>query len=190
MTIGHTEGLDERFLAWIANLRTPSLDRFFGTITWAGSNFLLLPLTVVLAAWLLTRKQTRMAIFCLLATVGVIPWTQMGKYLVSRPRPDLVPPHFEIPSGYSFPSAHAAQIVAFVMVGTWALKRSYHGPWLLVIAACGGALIALVCFSRLYLAVHYPSDVLAGILAAGLWVTGLLKLPQATARPNDSSPDR
>ncbi len=184
-----TENLDRQILTWFATIHNPSLDRLFLSVTWAGSSSLLLPLTVVLTIKLLAGKQAREALFLVSASVGAGLLVNLGKHLIARPRPDLFPALIDIPSGHSFPSGHAAQITAFVLASLWLLKRSMAGPWFSSTATAGGGLIVLVCLSRLYLQVHYPSDVLAGGLTATFWVIGLANLILPSSRPNSAIPN-
>lgn len=186
---GTGAGLDGQILAWFSTIRHPVLDRFFLAVTWAGSATLLLPLTLAVAIKLFIGRQTRAGIFLGSAMVGASLLTNLGKYLIARPRPALFPALAEVTSSYSLPSGHAVQITAFVLAGLWLLKRSMAGLWHTA-ATTGGGLILLVCLSRLYLQVHYPSDVLAGVLMAAFWVIGLAHLTMTTAPPNDPSPKR
>ena len=179
--------LDGQALACFFAIRSPTLDRVFMALTWTGANVLLLPLTVALSLKLLTARQPRAAIFLASATVGASLLINLGKHLIARPRPHLFPALIDMPSGHSFPSGHAAQITAFVLAGLWLLKRSMAAPWFATTATAGGGLIVLVSLSRLYLQVHYPSDVLAGVLTATLWVIGLAHLIMAPAAPNTST---
>lgn len=179
--------LDGQILAWLFAIRSPTLDRLFMSVTWAGANILLLPLSVALSLKLLAARQPRAAIFLASATVGASLLVNLGKHLIARPRPNLFPTLIDMPSSHSFPSGHAAQITAFVLAALWLLKRSMAGPWFTTTATAGAGLIVLVCLSRLYLQVHYPSDVLAGGLTATLWVIGLAHLTMAPATPNTST---
>jgi undecaprenyl-diphosphatase len=78
-----------------------------------------------------------------------------------------------MPDDWSFPSAHAAQATAFALA--WLLRpgASPGRPEIVVLFAA----VALVFASRLYLQVHFPSDVFAGALLAVLWVLFLRRLP-------------
>jgi len=148
------------------------LDAFFLRITWAGSLYVLFPLTSFVAAllWRFGRGLDALLIWGALA--GTVIITQATKKGVARPRPDLFAPLGELPSDFSFPSAHTAQITALVLA-SWLIV---HPPSSLPAVLAGGAgllLIAAVACSRIYLQLHYPSDVIAGGLAAALWVLGL-----------------
>ena len=186
---GASGGLEERVLLWFATIRTNGLDQFFTSVTLAGSGFILLSLAVAWSARLLTLRMWREAIFLCSATAGATLLPYLGKFLVARPRPALLLAATDLPAGFSFPSGHATQITAFVLAGLWLLRRSTTSDRRFVIAAIvGGTLISLVCLSRLYLQFHYPSDVVAGVLTATFWVTGLASLDHGLTPHRDPTP--
>jgi undecaprenyl-diphosphatase len=104
----------------------------------------------------------------MLALVGAAALGHLAKLMVVRPRPDLFPMWTALPADWSFPSAHAMQITAAAVAMTLVLARR-RALW----AALLGIVVLLVGLSRLYMQVHFPSDVLAGMLAAAFWAAGL-----------------
>jgi undecaprenyl-diphosphatase len=78
-----------------------------------------------------------------------------------------------MPEDWSFPSAHAAQATAFALA--W-LLRPGRSPGRIEVSVLA-AVVALVAVSRPYLQVHFPSDVIAGVLLAAVWVVLLRRLP-------------
>ena len=158
--------------------RSPWLDAAFPVLTWFGSLAVLLPLVLVAGILLWRRGRHAEAGFVIAALASAAGFAQLVKRLTLRPRPDLFPPLVSVASPLSFPSAHAVQVAAVaaaLMLLVW--RRAPHGRALAIV--CAFSLVVLVDFSRLYLQVHYPSDVLAGSLAAGCWVVGLHKLIRA-----------
>lgn len=105
------------------------------------------------------------------ATIGLASLGNgLVKELVHRVRPDLLPP-IEIERGYSFPSGHSAlSMVAYGIIAVLILRSRLPSwvRWLVV--AILALVIGLVGISRVYLGVHYPSDVLGGWLAGGMVV--------------------
>jgi undecaprenyl-diphosphatase len=180
------EQLDRQILEWLAASRTAALDRFFAYVTWAGSNFILLPLILALAVILTIRNHIQQALFLTGSFVGASVLNNVVKHFIARPRPNIFPAVIGIPAGFSFPSSHSIQITAFVLalLLMLILNVSTGARWLILAKALGGSLILLVCISRLYLQVHYPTDVVAGFLTALFWVVGLatLMLPDHQAR--------
>lgn len=149
-------------------LRSGWLDAMMQGITWLGSLILLLPLTAALAWLLLHGQRRREAGFLLLALLGSSALGHVFKLWVARPRPDLFPAWLDMPGDWSFPSAHAMQATAAALA--WLLvARHARAFWAILL----GLTVLLVGLSRIYLQVHFPSDVVAGSLAAALWVAGL-----------------
>lgn len=150
-------------------LRSGWLDAMMQGMTWFGSLILLLPLTMALAGLLLLRGwRRREAGFLLLALLGSSALSHVFKLWVARPRPDLFPTWLDMPGDWSFPSAHAMQATAAALA--WLLVAKHPRIFWVILL---GLAVLLVGLSRIYLQVHFPSDVVTGILAALLWVAGL-----------------
>lgn len=157
-------------LALLNSMRAGWLDSLFAAVTWLGSLAVLLPLALLL--WWRQRGDGNAA-FVALALIGASALGHLVKLIVERPRPDLFPPLISMPADWSFPSAHAVQVTAFALA--W-LLRPGAAPGRIEIAVLFAA-VAAVFASRLYLQVHFPSDVIAGALLATLWVLLLRRLP-------------
>ena len=168
--------LDQHILGLLAAGRTAACDRFFTYISWAGSSYILMPLTYAIAVTAAFRNHVQEAIFLICSFMGGSLLNNLIKHVVARPRPDLFSAVIDIPADFSFPSSHAAQITSFVIAALLAMKSTKGTRWYVVFNGCGGSLIILVCVSRLYLQVHFPSDVVAGFLVGLLWVFGLATL--------------
>jgi len=161
---------DHAGLALAHAARTPALDSLFAAVTWFGSLAVLLPLALLV--WWRWRGE-RSATFVALALIGASALGHLLKLIAARPRPDLFPPLIAMPEDWSFPSAHAVQVTAFALA--W-LLRPRTAPGRIEIAVLF-ATVAAVVSSRLYLQVHFPSDVIAGVMLAALWVVLLRRLP-------------
>jgi membrane-associated phospholipid phosphatase len=166
---------DGRILHWFAGIRTAALDGLLSALTWMGSLAVLVPLAAVAVIWLLVVRRRHEAILVGAALVGISAITHALKLTIARPRPAWHEAVIAMPVDFSFPSAHAAQITAFVMALSLVLNRLTVRRMTLI-CAFGTLLVLVVCVSRLYLQVHFPSDVLAGCLTAMLWVTALAHL--------------
>lgn len=159
---------DRAGLALANGLRSEGLDTLMRAITWLGSLLVLLPLVLLAGAELWRGGRRIEATFAIVALAGASILSHVVKLWLSRPRPDLFPPVVPVPEDWSYPSAHAMQATAVAMA--WVILRASGRPVWTVVAA---ALAAAVALSRIYLQAHFPSDVLAGVLAAVLWVAGL-----------------
>lgn len=152
-------------LFWLRQFASPWLDAFFSFYTSLNNHG---EMWLLLCAVLLTFKKTRK--FGLLCLVGLglefILSDFIIKNIIARPRPFIEVAYtlpIKAPGGYSMPSGHSAS--SFLMVGMF-FGYSQKGKWAVLVLAL------LMAFSRLYLFVHYPSDVLVGILIGLLcsWV--------------------
>lgn len=160
-------GFDRSGLGLAHALRSARLDRLMPAVTWLGSLVLLLPLTGWVAWRLFRGGRRRAAGFVTLALLGASALGHLVKLGVARPRPDLFA-WVAMPESGSYPSSHAMQItaVALALILVAGRRRPlWIAPLLFVVLLVGA--------SRVYLQVHFPSDVVAGTLAAALWVGGL-----------------
>lgn len=164
--------LDRQGLALAGAWRGPVLDVAFLGLTWFGSLIVLLPPLSAAAILLWRRGSPAEAGFLALALVGAAVLAHLAKELFARPRPEAVPSLSPMVSSLSFPSAHALQITA-VALAVWVLLARRGWRWSAAAGWLLALLVAAVGLSRVYLQVHYPSDVLAGILVAICWVLGL-----------------
>ncbi len=160
---------DNQILLFAAAHRTESLDAFFRGITWLGSLYVLAPLSLLLAAGLLYFEKQGEAWLLAAGLGGATVWVHLIKLLLGRSRPALVERLVPLPWDSSFPSAHTAQIVAFTLCAVLIVRRIWP-QWWVVATLAAVALVVVVGASRLYLQVHYPTDVLAGIVLAGAWI--------------------
>ena len=137
-------------------------------VTWAGSAFLLVPLAVVCCLLLDRAGLRREAIALALALGGAMLISDLTKALTSRPRPPVE--HLQSVTGSSFPSGHATQASAFWISLTLALRATELPRAIVRVAAVIALLVVLaVAWSRVYLGVHYPSDVVAGVILGTAW---------------------
>ncbi len=153
--------------------RSAWLDVLAASVTRGGSLLVLAPLALLLAALDARGRGWRLACFPLFALASATALAQLAKLHVARPRPELFPPLATMPADASFPSAHAMQVTALVLAyllrpGT----RPSLAAWLF-----GAGLVSMIGLTRIYLQVHFPSDVLAGVLAAVLLLLALRELP-------------
>ncbi len=165
-----------RVLDWFAGQRQPAADAMFVALTWLGSLWLLLPLAGFAVVLLWRRGGRERAMRFAISFGGAVGLAYLVKLLVSRPRPQAENLLIAVPADASFPSGHAMQITAFALAAVWAFApHGQRAGWL----GAALVLIALVGVSRLYLQVHFPTDVLAGTAAAALWALGFARAERA-----------
>lgn len=138
-------------------------------VTALGGYAVLTLLVGLVAGYLLTARRSAAAALLLGSTLGGVLLSQALKGFYARPRPDLVP-HLVRVSTESFPSGHAMlSAVVYLTIGVL-LARLVGGRWAgLYFVGAAVALTGLVGASRVYLGVHYPTDVAAGWAAGLSW---------------------
>jgi len=153
--------------------RKPWLTRIMEVVTWGGSFSVVAVLVVTagLYAYRRTRSWHGLALTGL-SLLGASTASRLVKLLVARDRPPGV--RLIDALGYAFPSGHATAATAAWMSIALVLA-GYTSRWRRRVAILAGALlpVLLVGVSRVYLGVHYPSDVLGGWALGGLWVTAV-----------------
>lgn len=171
---------DVPLLEFAHGMARAGFDRFFVVVAALGYQYGVVPVDVVLVAILGWTRRLREGLFAGLAIIGSALLNLGAKPLFGRDRPSLW--ESIAPEGnYSFPSGHAmgSMTLACVMV---LLCWHTRLRWSAVIAM--SAFVALVGLSRVYLGVHYPSDILAGWAAAIAWAYAVYALVFRTgARP-------
>jgi membrane-associated phospholipid phosphatase len=163
---------DREMLAHMSEIRSAGADALFRAVTWLGSLYLLLPLTVAAMRWLRLRGRTLDAWRLGLSLAGAAAGVHWVKVFWAEPRPDLVSVLVPLPTGFSFPSAHAAQIAA-VATAAFFIRPPFGNRYRYPLLAAGVLLAGLVAVSRIYLQVHYPADVVAGAAFGVYWVLAL-----------------
>ena len=138
-------------------------------ITALGSTSVLGLLTAIATGFLLITRKWRAALMLLIAVIGGALITTGIKDLFARPRPDLVL-HLVKVTNPSFPSGHAALSAAtYLTIGAMLTRVSARRRVKTYLMACAVALSLLVGATRIYLGVHWPSDVIAGWCLGASW---------------------
>lgn len=166
---GSTQAFDTFVLERIAWLREPWLDRVMLEITFLGTGTVVIMIVAISGMFLWLTNHKYSASLLVFTTVGGILLNNLLKVGFGRPRPTVVEWGTTVVS-WSFPSGHAMS--ATVVYGTVAylaarLQRRYRDRVLTLMLAA--VLIVLISVSRLYLGVHYPSDVIAGVIIGLAW---------------------
>lgn len=166
---GRTEAFDGLVIRWVGAHHSPVLDAVMLEITALGTSTVVLMVVTVAALLLVLTQHKYSAILLLASASGGLALTAVLKLGFNRPRPSVLVPAVHTLSS-SFPSGHAmSAAIVYLTVAYLAarLHRQKWARWLVMTAAM--ILITLVSFSRIYLGVHYPSDVIAGVAIGLAW---------------------
>jgi undecaprenyl-diphosphatase len=166
---GDSRVFDRAVLLWIHRNVPDWLDGPMRLITALGYYYVVVPLLVV-AIFLFYRRGWRLsAVLLAVSTGGSIVLTTVLKGVFQRARPELFDSGYQA-SFYSFPSGHATVAAGFYGMLTVILAYRLEGLARWVVAVSGVLVVLLIGFSRLYLGVHYPTDIIAGYLSALFWL--------------------
>lgn len=161
---GEPFGFDEPLLRLAHSVASPDADRVFLVLSAVGFAWGVIPADIVLVVGLFLRRRMRDGMFAAIALAGSGLLNAAAKHTFQRDRP-LLWESIAPEATHSFPSGHAmaSATLACVVVLCW---RGRHWRWVAVLAA---AFVLGVGISRIYLGVHYPSDIVAGWAAAIGW---------------------
>jgi membrane-associated phospholipid phosphatase len=158
---------DAQLSTWLHTHQTPLLTSAMFVVTSLGSSLIASCIAVVFGLYLIRRRRFYWLAAFLSSVYGGMLLNRILKYVFQRPRP-----HFDDPllslSSYSFPSGHTmTATVVFGVLAAYLFATTQNWRRRVVIVLVASFLILLVGFSRIYLGVHYLSDVL-GAMAEGL----------------------
>lgn len=180
---GDTIRFDLSVRTWVHHFFSPELTREMVLISEFGAKILIIAFLAALIGFLLLRWK-RAAAWLAVAMAGALVLDLSLKYGFHRARP--TPFYGPIPHTYSFPSGHALMSFCFYGVLAGLINGRVRSLVLRVLIWVAAALLILaIGFSRIYLGVHYPSDVLAGYLTAALWVSAMIFLDRLRLHRRD-----
>jgi undecaprenyl-diphosphatase len=143
------------------------LDFLLLVFPWFGTNLTLIPVIAAIAIWLwVKRKRVDLAMWLLVVQLGSYALNPALKGTFDRIRPDLYPKR-----GWygwaSYPSGHAIASVSvlFTIAVMLHVERGWKWPYLVVAIIAAG-----FAYSRVYLSVHWPTDVIGGMLVGAIWL--------------------
>ncbi|GLB61118.1 phosphatase PAP2 family protein [Cytobacillus sp. NCCP-133] len=161
---------DERVIDNMHAFISPRLTEFMNVITFFGSVKWLVIAVIIASVLLIIVKKISLAFFMMISSgVGAL-FNILLKLIFKRERPDIMP--LIEAQGFSFPSGHS--MGSFIFYGSLAYiiihlarSRRWKAAWSLLLSC----FIIAIGISRIYLGVHFPSDVIAGFAAGGVWLT-------------------
>jgi undecaprenyl-diphosphatase len=169
MSEGDTRGFDEAVRTFVNQHSSPLLTSVMQIASFLGSTVFLtiFGIGVFIIFWLFKWRRAAILLVITMAGASILLFTLKNVFRRARPEP-----FFDtlLPTSYSYPSGHS--LLSFCFYGALGailarrVKRKLHR---FVILICAALLISLIGFSRIYLGVHYPSDVVSGFTAALVW---------------------
>jgi undecaprenyl-diphosphatase len=156
---GWVHGIDRSLMGAAGHFREGPITPIMKAASIVGDTGGRIAMTLAAMGWLLWKRRRGDALWLLAVVIGGTLLNTALKQVFAAPRPDLLP-HLDIVRSYSFPSGHAAGNMIFF----GALAMLWRNRFVLMLSAFA---ILLIGVSRVWLGVHWPSDVLAG------WVEGL-----------------
>lgn len=167
--------------------RTPAAVAVFTWITNLGSTETLTAVSIVSTGFFFAYRRTGFALPLWLCIAGSQLTTWLGKYVIARPRPEFILGVEAVSP--SFPSAHATGACAVYGFIAYALARHVkHPERRFEVSYWTTVLILLVAFSRVFLSVHFPSDVAAGLIVGGFWLLAGVAVAELLARRESGRP--
>lgn len=164
---GDTLEFDRQVLLWINQNSVAFLDGAMPILTNLGGFIGVAAATAVLVGLAVLKRNYRLVLLLVIGVVGAVIVNVVLKLIFARERPDLWA-QLVNENGYSFPSGHAMASAALAFSLLIALWR--HRRYRVSMVILATLYIGFVGFSRMYLGVHYPSDIVAGWLVSGAWV--------------------
>lgn len=170
---GEVTAFDASVRQFVHGLSNPLLTASTRAISLVGSPLFLVPFGIIAAFAFAFRRHRRGLVLFVIAMAGEIILDLTMKAGFMRPRPE---PFFDypVPGSFSYPSGHALGSLCFFGTLAWLTTTRMRSRWSKALVWSGAVLIvSLIGFSRIYLGVHYPSDVIAGYLTGLTWVVAV-----------------
>jgi len=184
---GGTQAFDESVMRWIAMHQYPKLQMAMLEITSLGTGTVVAMIVFVAGLFLWLNSHKHSAVLLIAATLGALVLDGLLKIGFDRPRPEVFKWGTYAVSS-SFPSGHAmSSVVVYGTVAYLAARLQQNARSRVLTMVMAAVIIVLICASRLYLGVHYPSDVLAGIVIGIAWAgfcMAVLEAAQLYAKRN------
>lgn len=177
---------DAPILLAIHKTAQTQLDIFAATLTDFGTYWGVVPVTTALALILLFLRRWRQSGYLLTTIAGCYAINPTVKVLLHRSRPSLWELSTPLPSDFAFPSGHAMSSMTLVVA---LVVLSWGSRYCALIAIAGIIYALAIGWTRMYLGVHFPSDVLGGWMLAIAWAVGnsLLLKPSLTEEDLDNA---
>ncbi len=157
---GYLDGFDNAVRYRVYSMRSDKLTVFWRLITHSGDRYVVIILGIILL--LIKSLREKYGVKFAIAALSSTALYQIMKYIFQRPRPDLALRLIE-QGGYSFPSGHSMNCLVSYGILIYLLLRYCENRRLAKLLSFGlGLLTILIGFSRVYVGVHYPTDIIGG----------------------------
>lgn len=173
---GSIEQFDTAIISAVQGMEAPWLTVIFKIFTWIGSAYVVIPITLIAFLLLYFIYQQRGQAFLFVTViVGTVLSNELLKLYFKRERPEIY--RIIDAGGLSFPSGHTMMafslysIIAYVL---WHNMKSLGSRILLIF--CVALMIIIIPMSRIYLGVHYPSDIVGGLAASTFLITMMITI--------------
>ncbi|MTJ53832.1 phosphatase PAP2 family protein [Anabaena sp. UHCC 0253] len=160
---------DIPILQAIYSTANPQLDTIAVWLTQLGGFWTVLPVLSAIAVILWKRRRWRTLAYVFTTVLGNFLINRTAKEFMRRVRPQLwvsKAPEFD----YAFPSGHAMTSMTLVVIF---VILTWHRPWRWLVITIGSLYVLVIGWTRLYLGVHFPSDIIAGWMVALAWAVGV-----------------
>jgi membrane-associated phospholipid phosphatase len=173
---------------WAVTHRSPAWTGIMYVISFVGNTAMLTAYASGAVGWLVVRGQRAHAVLVTVTTLGAAVLVPLLKHVVARERPP-VADRLAVETSWSYPSGHSLGSTAVlgvlaVVVAARLTRRVFRA----LVVSAAALLVVAIGVSRVYLGVHWPSDVLAGWLAGGLWLAFCLTLTSRWPGPHRRPP--
>lgn len=158
---------DTLMLEIVRDMHTAWFDRVVVAVTQLGGAVCVIIVTLCVAYYLWQKMGKAYGMLVLFGVLGASVLNLALKAIFSRPRPELWE-RIVSEASFSFPSGHAmasASLAMSILLAVWTTRAR------LPVLLCGAVYVLAIGFTRLYLGVHYPTDVMAGWMVSVAWVT-------------------
>ena len=157
-------------------IESPLWTSLFLTVTKLGSTIYLIVIGCVVGVAFIALRWFRPLFLFVIAMAGQAALHHGFKYLIARPRPSALIP-YRIDESFSFPSGHAVSSLCLYAAIAWFCSNRIENPAAKVgIWLSAAVLVLLIGLSRIYIGIHFPSDVLAGFTGATIWTAAVASL--------------
>ncbi|ARD49682.1 hypothetical protein SporoP37_08610 [Sporosarcina sp. P37] len=183
----HTiNSFDEPIIDFVQGAEAPWLTSVMKMFTTIGSTSAVAFISLMALGLLLWKKHRAQAMLFIAVIAGTGILNQVLKFIFKRQRPDFNR-LIEI-GGYSFPSGHTMMAFSLYTILAYIVWRNLMHSWTrVVIPLAAGVMIVMIAVSRIYLGVHFPSDIVGGVLASALWLIASIAMYQRFQRQKQAN---